>query len=153
MAWLAPAPLLFGLAYLLAQALFARQDERGALLANGVSMGVNIAANLVAIPLLGITGAALVTSVSLGVRVLVARGRVRRAIRSPDLLRPLVPATVAALPLVGLLLLVELPVLLELALGAAVYLPAWWFVTRRRAPEQLEVVRALVSRLVPTGSR
>lgn len=149
MAWLAPAPVLFGTAYLLAQALFARNDEKGAFLANVVSMVVNIGANLVAIPAMGIAGAAMVTSISLGVRVLISRARVRRAIRGPDLLRPLLPAAAGAVPVAVLLVVVEVPVLVELAAAAALYLPVWWWVTRRRDPAQLEVVAALVSRLGP----
>lgn len=152
MAWLSPTPLLFGAGYLVGQALHAREDTVGALLANVISMVLNIGANLVLIPILGIAGAAMVTSLSLVVRVAVGRHRVRRATGAPRLLRPLVPAAVGALPVAVLLAVVEVHVVAELVAGAAVYLPVWWWVTRRLDPDQLEVVGAIVSRVTPGGA-
>lgn len=151
MAWLAPAPLLFGVGYLLSQALFAREDQFGAFLANGSAMVGNVVMNIVAIPAMGIAGAAMVTSVSLAVRAVVEQWRVRRLVGPPRLLRPLVPSIAGSVPAGILLAAVEVPVLVEVGLAAAVYLPVWWWVTRRLDPEQLEVVAAVVSRVTPGG--
>lgn len=153
MAWLAPTPVLFGIGYLLSQALFAREDEYGAFLANFISMLVNIGANLVAIPAMGIAGAAMVTSLSLLVRVVVGRYRVVRAVRAPKLLRPHLPALAGAVPAAALLYLVEVHVLLELAGAAALYLPMWWWLTRRTDPEQLRVVGSVLSKVAPKGEK
>jgi O-antigen/teichoic acid export membrane protein len=108
-------------------------------------MLANIGANLVAIPTMGIAGAAMVTSLSLLLRVLISRRRVRRAIKAPALLRPHLPALAGAVPAAVLLAVVEVPVLLELAGAVGLYLPVWWWFTRRTDPEQLDVVASVVS--------
>ncbi len=143
---LAAAPLAFALSYLASETLTARKRNRAVLLSTVGGAVLNIAVNLVAIPLYGGPGAAVATTVSYaaeGFLAILLAGptmgylRVDRALRLPVLALP---------PMIGAMLLMHLPVLVECAVGGVVYLVTWVLLARWLFPEQLRLVRTLARR-------
>jgi hypothetical protein len=63
-----------------------------------------------------------------------------------NVVRPLVEAAVASAVLAAVLVVLDLPLLVELALGGVVYLAAWYVIARRFAPEQLQVIGGILRR-------
>ncbi|MBD8869500.1 oligosaccharide flippase family protein [Nocardioides donggukensis] len=148
LAWLAPAPLLFAGSLFGTALLMALLRSRAMLVASSVALLTNLALNLVLIPPYGASGAAAATTAAYAVQTVVVLAILRGLDPRPRFLPPLVPAAVASLGLAAALALVRAPVLVELGLGAGVYLLGWVLVVRRIAPDQLSVVRQLVSRQV-----
>ncbi len=146
LAWLAPAPLLFAGSLFGTALLMALLRTRAMLIASSVALLVNLALNLVLIPPYGAAGAAAATTVAYAVQTVVVLAVLRGLAPRPRFFPPLGPAAVAALALAVALAVVRAPVLVELGLGAVVYLMVWLLVVRRTAPEQLEVVRQLLAR-------
>lgn len=142
--WLAPAPLLFGVAFLASYVLVAQGREWWALTANVVATVLNVGLNLWLVPRHGITAAAVVTSVTLAARAVVAVG----ATQLPGAWRVVAAATtnalVAAAVLTGVLVVLHAHVLVELALGGAAYATVWVLVTRWRSPDEIAVLRAML---------
>ena len=122
--------------------------SRAVLLASSVALVTNLALNVVLIPPYGATGAAAATTVAYAVQTVVVLAILRGLTPRPRFFPPLLPAAVAALALAATLAVVRAPVVLELGLGAAVYLLCWVLVVRRIAPDQLQVVRQLAARKV-----
>ena len=147
--WLAPVPVLFAAAYLGQAALVARGRPRAMLVAAVAAMSTNLAANLVLIPLYSGVGAAMATSLSYVVQVAVVGVALARSGEPPRMLRPLAEAVAATAVLAGLLVVLDLPLLVELSVGGAVYLAVWLGLARRTAPDQVAVVRGLL----PGGRR
>ena len=144
--WLAPAPLLLAAAAFGGSVLLAEGRRAVVLVAAVVALAANVGLNLALIPSLGGTGAAVATSVSYAIQVGVVLVATSRSTGPPRLLVPLLPS-VAASALLGLALLpLRAPVLIELAVGAVVYVAAWSWVAGRAAPEQREVVAGLLRR-------
>lgn len=147
--WLAPVPVLFAAAYLGQAALVARGRQRTMLIAALWATASNLSVNLVLIPRYAGVGAAIATTLSYVVQVGIVHRDLRRGEGRLRLLRPLAETSVAALVLAAVLLLLDLPLLVELGLGGVVYLAVWWALVRRTAPEQLVVLRGLL----PGGRR
>jgi O-antigen/teichoic acid export membrane protein len=108
-----------------------------------------VALNLLLIPSLAGSGAAIATTVSylvLSASVLLA---LRRSGVVVNVVRPLLESAVAAVALAGFLVASPLPLLAELLVGSLLYLAVWYVVARRLAPEQVSVVRSFL----PGGSR
>lgn len=145
--WLAPVPLLFTAAYLGQSALIARDLTRPMLVAAVSATVVNVGLNLSLIPTLAGVGAAMATTVSYAVQVLVVTVFLRRGdVGRIRLLRPLYEAAAGALVVAAVLLLLELPILVELPLAGTAYVAAWYCLARRTAPEQVAVVGGLLRR-------
>ncbi len=123
--WLAPAPLLFGVAYLAVSALLARDRAGYVLRAAVVSTTVNIALNVALIPRYSGVGAAIATTVSFVVQVLIVLPGVRADHQPGQRGQPFVEAAVASALLAGVLLLLEAHLLVELVVAGAVYAVAW----------------------------
>jgi O-antigen/teichoic acid export membrane protein len=123
--WLAPAPLLFGLAFLASSALTATHRTGQVLAAAVVAAVVNVSVNLVAIPHLGGTGAALVTSLSYGVQAVIGLLLLARGIGVPRVTRAVVEPLVAAGVLAAVLVLLPWRVYVEVPLGIAGYAAVW----------------------------
>lgn len=144
--WLAPAPLLFGVAFLGSHVLMAQGRDGWALTSNSVATVANVGLNLALIPRFGIAAAAAVTSLTLAVRVAITVA----ASGLPRVGRELVGAVWA--PVVGgaalalVLVLLDLDVLVELVTGGAVYVLVWGVLARWQSPEEVAVLR----RLLPT---
>jgi O-antigen/teichoic acid export membrane protein len=145
LAWLAPAPLLFGAAYLAAHALLAAGPSRLVLVGSLGALAVNVGLNLVLIPRYGPVGAAAATSVSYAVEIMLLQPVVNARAGRPALVRPLLPAVLAA-GLTAAALLLPLPLLPALLLAGTVYLLAWSVLARWLDAEQWEVVRGVLTR-------
>lgn len=142
--WLAPAPLLFGVAYLGAYALLARDSTPRVLLVGSVgALLVNVAANLALVPRLAGTGAALATSLSYAVEALLILPAVRHVTGPMRWAAPVLPAVLGSL-VVGTVLLMPVPLLPALALTLAAYPVVWYVAARRFDPEQAAVARGLL---------
>jgi len=143
--WLAPVPVLFTMAYLGQSALVASDRARSILVAALAAAFVNIVTNVALIPVLSGVGAAIATTVSYTVMVvLVALSLQRVGVGRVRLLRPLHEAALSAVLFAGLLLALELPLLVELLLAGSVYVVGWYALARRYSPEQVAVVLGLV---------
>jgi O-antigen/teichoic acid export membrane protein len=140
--WLALAPMVFAVSFVGGSALTAVGRTGGMLVVATVAAVLNVALNLVVVPAYGGTGAALATTLSylieaagiLGLVVLVTGQRL-------DLLRPLVPAAVAAAGLALLLEVSPLPTVVELLAGGVVYVGMWLLVVRWIDRGQVQFVR------------
>ncbi|MBM7510023.1 O-antigen/teichoic acid export membrane protein [Nocardioides salarius] len=146
LAWLAPAAMLLALASFSDSLLHVLGRHRALLASSSAALGVNVALNLILIPVLGATGAALATTLSYLVQAVVVLGFLQRVGERPRVLSPLLSSGAASVVLVALLVLLHLPVLVELVAGAVVYLGAWLLLVRRFAPEQQQVLVGLVRR-------
>ncbi|WP_437042184.1 oligosaccharide flippase family protein [Streptomyces sp. enrichment culture] len=139
--WLAPAPLLFGLGYLLTDALNAAGPTLRVLSGAVIALVINVVLNLLLIPHLGAVAAAFVTSFSYAVEavVLVLLGRTR--VGRPRVLRTVLPAVLASGFAAGPLL-APWPLLPALIAAAVVYVPCWVVIAQRVDAEQVRVLRA-----------
>jgi O-antigen/teichoic acid export membrane protein len=145
LAWLAPAPLLFGAGYLAGLVLLAGGPTPRLLTGSIGALVVNVLLNLVLIPLYGPVGAAVSTSVSYAAQALLLYPAVRRRVGRPAVVRALLPAAGgAAVAAVALRLPVSL--LPAAAVAAAGYAGTWLVLARRLDAEQVSVLRALVRR-------
>lgn len=146
---LAATPLVFAVGYLLGQVLIARGDFVSALWVFGGAAAVNVAANLVMIPMFGEVGAATTTVLSYAAEAVFAWFVVRRRVGPTNPLASWSPALLGGVVMAGALLVLRAPLLVELALATAAYGLVWWAVARRRTPEQTDQVRRLVGRVIP----
>lgn len=150
--WLAPVPLLFTAAYLGQFALIARDAPRAMLVAAVTATAVNVGMNLALIPVLSGVGAAIATTVSYVVQVVVVTGYLRRSdVGRVRLLRPLYESAACAALLAAALLLLPLPLLLELPVAGLLYVGAYVALARRTAPEQIDVLSGLLRRKAAGG--
>ena len=143
LAWLAFAPIAFGVAYLCAYALYALDRPRMVLSCSILALVANTAANLVVIPLISDVGAAITTTGSYLLEAVVMLVVLGRLVGRPKLVRSFLLPTLAVVPAVAILLLPG-PVL-ALAVGeGVVYLAGWLVLTGRYDPEGLAVLRSLL---------
>lgn len=123
--WLAAAPLCYLAGALCTSALQAVRRRPLILASSVVALAVNVALNLVLIPRMSGTGAALATTVSYAVLAAVAlAGLTKAGVRltlSRELLAPLVTGGVMA----GVLLALPLPVVPDVAVAGAVVAALW----------------------------
>ncbi|MCL7425867.1 flippase [Streptomyces sp. YS415] len=145
LAWLAPAPFLYGLSYLASYAIVAAGPTLRALTGSLIALAVNLGLNLALIPGYGGIAAAFSTSVSYGVyaAALILLGRSRAGI--PRLPRALLPAAAASAVAAGPLL-APWPFVPALIGAAALYVPTWLLITRRIDPHQVQVLRRMLQR-------
>ncbi|MFB9733950.1 oligosaccharide flippase family protein [Streptomyces thermocoprophilus] len=143
LAWLAPAPLLYGVSYLASYAVVAAGPTMRALWSSVLALALNLGLNCVLIPDWGDVAAAFTTSLSYAVyaAALLVLGR-RRAGR-PRLLRASLPALAASAVACGPLL-APWPFVPALVTAALVYVPCWLFVTRLVEPDQVRVLRRML---------
>lgn len=133
--WLAVVPLLFAGAYLLSTALIAIDRQRGMLVAAAAALSVNVVGDVALIPSFGPAGAAAATVAGYAVQMLVCAVALRRHGALPPALPGLGLALGAGVPLTALLL--WLPLLPAVAVGAVVYLACWVVLTRWLSPHRL----------------
>jgi O-antigen/teichoic acid export membrane protein len=142
--WLAPAPLLFGLGYLIGFAMVAAGPTLRLLTVSAVSLAVNVVLNLLLIPRYGGTAAAFTTSLSYAVQALVSLWLGRDRVGRPRLMRTILPALAASCVAAGPLL-APLPLLPALLAAAALYLPCWLLVARLVDPQQTRALRRMLT--------
>jgi O-antigen/teichoic acid export membrane protein len=145
LAWLAPAPLAFGIAYLCAYALFAIDRPRAVLVASIGALVINVTANLALIPLLSDIGTAITTTGCYVVEAVVMAALLGPSCGRIRLERSLAIPAGAVLPSLAVLL-VPLPVVAAGATELAVYLAAWALLSRRFDPQGLAVLTSLMPR-------
>jgi O-antigen/teichoic acid export membrane protein len=143
---LAPTAVLLGVVLVSTSLVVSRTNPRRMVWVFGIALVVNVAANLVLIPWLEASGAALsmlVTEAVFAVIVLrMASASVGRLDPRHTAAAPLVAGAVMAVPmaLLGFSLWLAVPA------GVATYLGAFFVAERRLAPEDLAFVRELVRR-------
>lgn len=142
--WLAGGPLVFAVGYLFTYALISRGRTVQAAAGTAVATVYNVTANLLLIPSMSGTGAALVTTTSYVVLVVALGAFVVPDIGWVRLDRALAVPLAASAVMAGVLLLSPLPVLPEIGLGAAVYVAAWLALARRAAPDHIALIRSLL---------
>jgi O-antigen/teichoic acid export membrane protein len=138
--WLAVVPVLYGISAVAGVVLVASDRTRPLLAGAVAALAVNIALNLMLIPSLEGTGAAIATACGYGVEVTI--GLAFAATIAPRIrpLTALTEALVAAVPLAAALLLLPLPLVVELPVGLAAYAAAWLLVVRRHRPDLIAVL-------------
>ncbi len=151
LAWLAPAPLLFGAAYLAAYALMATGPTPEILLGSIGALVFNTALNLLLIPHLGPTGAAVSTTLAYAAETALLYPAARRRVGRPELALPLLPAVLASIAAAGVLML-PLAFPAAVVLAGATYALAWLGGAIRFDPEQTRVLRGLAVTLIPGRS-
>lgn len=144
--WLAAAPLCYAAAGVGTAVLIARRRNRPILVAAVAALAVNVALNLVLIPSLAGTGAALATTASYAVQAAIGLVFVAREIPGLRIFSPLAEAAVAATLLGAGLELVAAPVWPAIVLGGLSYLGVWSALVRVRRPAQLAAMRTLLTR-------
>lgn len=144
--WLAPSAVLFAIGFFASTLLMAVQRPRSMVVASAAACVVNVLLNLLLIPGLSGVGAALATTIAYAVQALVMVVAIRRIGVTPRLWRPLAPALVASVVLVGVLWLLPWPVLLELTGGGVVYLATWVLASSRLDPMQRQVLLDVLRR-------
>ncbi len=145
LAWLAPAPLLFGVGYLAAYVLMSSGPNARVLLGSCGALAINVVLNVLLIPTHGPVAAAAATTISYAAQVVLLYPAASRRVGRPALLGPLLPSLVASL-LAGAVLLAVPSLLLAVALAAVVYLATDLSLAARIDPEQVNVVRGLLGR-------
>ncbi|MER7402953.1 flippase [Streptomyces sp. NPDC000070] len=138
--WLAAAPLLFSLSYVISMAMVAAGPTPRLLIASAVALVVNVSLNLLLIPRYGAIAAAFTTPVTYLAEAVAGLWLGRRRMGRPRLVWTLLPALVASGVAAGPLL-APLPLAPALLAAAAVYLPSLLLVARFVDPEQIQVLR------------
>ncbi|QWC84378.1 flippase [Nocardioidaceae bacterium] len=149
--WLAPAALFYAVAFFCNALLVAAYDGRALFISSVAATVTNVALNLALIPPFGGVGAGVATVIAYVVQAGVSVYALRRAGVELPLVRPLIVPAAASVALVGVLWALSLPVLAELLVGGPVYVVVWAVLARFFAPEQLDVVRSLLTRREPPG--
>jgi O-antigen/teichoic acid export membrane protein len=142
--WLAAAPLFLGMSYLAGYGLQSLARSRAVFLASAYAAAFNIALNLVLIPKLAGTGAAIATTSSYALETAVSLWLLRPDIGWPRLGRRLAAPVLASAIMASVIIWLPGHVVVGLAVGAAVYFLTWYPVARRLVPEQVTLLRALL---------
>ena len=154
--WLAAAPLAYAAAGVLGAALIALGRLSAVALAALGALVANVALNLLLIPSLSGTAAALATTSAFAIEATLSLAFLSRLLPRLRIIAPLAETLAAAGVLALALVVVSLPLLVELPLGLAGYAALWFALVRARRPERLDAVRALLLRSRPpadaTGS-
>lgn len=142
--WLAPTPLLFAIGFVGSSALIARGRRTSVLVSSLVAAAYNVVLNVILIPRLGGTGAAIATTTAYGLEAFIVVLMLRPHVGWIRLHRALLLPGLATVLMTVALLGLTMEVIPETLLGAAVYLVAWLALTSWRAPEQIAVARSLM---------
>jgi O-antigen/teichoic acid export membrane protein len=144
--WLAFAPLLFAIAYYAVAALLSQERSVAMVVTAGVATTVNVVLNLLLLPPLAGTGAAIATSASYLLESAVALLLCRSVTGPVRMWRPLLVPGAAGLAMVATLATLHLHVVVEVLLAGAAYLLLWLPLARRLTPEQPKVLASLLTR-------
>ncbi len=144
--WLALTPPAYAVAAMTGATLVALERTTGIFIGALIALAVNVTLNLVLIPSLGGTAAALATTVAYAIEAAIGVALVARLVPRLRIVAPFVE-TLAVAAVTGVLLEVSpLPVFVEVPLAAAVYVALWLGLVRTRRPERLAAVRTLLLR-------
>lgn len=127
---LSAAPLLFGIAHLGAEALFARRPDPIVPLATGIALVVNLLLNVLLLSAWGAEGAALAKTVAFAVQAVILSAAVARIAPPRGWTRgALVAGGATAVAIIPVVL--DFPILPSALLAGAMYCPVWYFFIRR----------------------
>lgn len=144
LAWLGPTPLLIGFGNLATVALIARHRVRGAVLSSLAALVANVVLNLLLIPSMGPTGAAIANTAAYGFEAIILAVLCARVIGLPRVDRALVEALGAGGAMAVVLAFVHQGTVLDLAVAGVVYGGVWLGLSARFAPRNLAVLRSFV---------
>ena len=142
--WLAPSPLLFAIGFLATYGLLARDRRWQIVTASAAAAVVNVGLNLLLIPSLSGTGAAIATTVAYAFEAAILLVMLRPVSGWLRLDRALGVSLVASGAMAVVLLGLRLPLVVEALAGGLVYSVAWYGLARWRAPEHLAVLRSIL---------
>jgi O-antigen/teichoic acid export membrane protein len=142
--WLSSAPLFFAIAFLGTFALLATQRQGRVVIVTLTATAYNIGLNLVLIPRLSGTGAAIATTTSYALEAVLVLAFLIPAVGVVRLHRSVTLPALSAIIMSVMLLAVHQTVLVELSLALFTYGLVWITLTRWRAPEQLAVMLAVL---------
>ncbi|SRR6266511_2369867 len=142
--WLAASPILFAVAYLGSYGLLARNRRWRIVVSTVAATAFNVGLNLVLIPHLAGTGAAIATTTAYGLEAAVTLVLLVPDIGWARLDRALALPAAAAAVMAAVLVMVHAGVALEVPLGVAVYAAAWFLLARRWARDHLDVMRSVI---------
>ncbi|MGH2754667.1 MAG: flippase [Actinomycetota bacterium] len=144
--WLAPAPILFGISYLAGFGLQSLARSRDVFIASLSAALFNIALNLILIPSLAGTGAAIATTSAYALESVVSLWMLAPDVGWPHLGRRMLAPVIASAIMAVVLALMPGHVLVTVSVSGIVYLACWYPLARRTAPDQISVVSSLVPR-------
>ncbi len=142
--WLAAAPLAFGVGFLANFALLARRRRWEVAAASAVAAAYNVGMNLLLIPHLAGTGAAIATTTSYALEAVVILALLAPHVGLPRLDRALVLPVAASALMAAFLVLSPAGPLIELPAAAVVYAATWFALARWRAPEHIAVIASVM---------
>jgi O-antigen/teichoic acid export membrane protein len=144
--WLALAPLLYAVPLLGNSALLALDRAADMLRGAIIATAANVVANIILIPALSGTGAAITTTASYAVNgVIVVLFLRHRGVRM-HIVRWMAEPAAAAAVLVWFLTATSWPLVPSVLLGYALFLLVWLVLARCFSPEQLRILTALAPR-------
>ena len=144
--WLAIAPIAYGISAVTGMVLVVAERTRPLFAGALAALVVNLALNLVLIPRYAGTGAAFATVVAYAVEAVVSLAFVASVARRIRLTAALAEAFAAGVPMAAVLLLLPVPMVARIVLGAAVYAAAWLLIVRARRPDMVVVLKRLAPR-------
>jgi O-antigen/teichoic acid export membrane protein len=144
--WLGVTTVFYGLNMLASTLLVARDRPLDFARICGVVVVLNIALNLVLIPPLGATGAALAAAISSVALALMGAYRIAGLTGRLNVQRSFAGPVAAGTAMAAAMIGVSLPLVPEAALGSAVYLVVLYLVERRLFPDDFALARTLLAR-------
>lgn len=144
--WLGVTTVFYGLNMLASTLLVARDRPLDFARICGVVVVLNIALNLVLIPPLGATGAALAAAISSVALALMGAYRIAGLTGRLRVPRSFAGPVAAGAAMAAAMLGVSLPLVPEAALGSALYLLVLYLIERRLFPDDFALARSLLAR-------
>lgn len=144
--WLGVTTVFYGLNMLASTLLVARDRPLDFARICAVVVVLNITLNLILIPPLGATGAALAAAISSVALALMGAYRIAGLTGRLRVQRSFAGPVAAGAAMAGAMLAVPLPLVPEAALGSAVYLLVLYLVERRLFPDDFALARSLLAR-------
>jgi O-antigen/teichoic acid export membrane protein len=142
--WLAAAPLLFSIGYMAGYGLLALEHRWRAVGIAVSALLVNVGANLILIPPLSGTGAAIATVASYAVHSAVALALLVPLVGRIRMARVLLTPTLAAALMGVVIFFTPAGLLVEVPLSVLLYGLSWYILTRWRDREQLDVIASIM---------
>jgi O-antigen/teichoic acid export membrane protein len=146
LAWLAFAPLLIAYGNITSNALVARRRVRGAVLASVAAMVFNVSLNLVLIPSLGPTGAAVATTAAYLFEAVILAVLCTRLFGFARIDRALAESVAAGVLMAGALAVIHHGTIVDLVVATAVYGLAWLGLSYRFSRENIAVLLSVFRR-------
>ncbi len=151
---LAPVVVLLGAVIISTSLVISRRDPRAMVWAFAAALAVNVAANLLLIPPMGASGAALGMLITYGLFALVAFEMAARTVGHPPLISTLAGALVAGGAMaLTLVVLLHGSALLAASTGVLVYLAVLVAVEWLFSPRDLRFATDMLRRYLPSSTR